>query len=141
MSGCVESGAGNALDARGLGGGATRAAVVFDASGLANGVEKGVAQPPRTSAIAQPITAENKLARVDDMRSFEGQDSVDGVAPSIVGGPNRRKTGPCWQAQDRVDAASRAASEFPRPIAVLLASESRMISRSISMRARSSDEL
>ena len=86
MSDCVPSGPGKGIDGAGLGDVVTRAAVVFDASGLANGVEKGVAQPPRTSAIAQPITAENKLARVDDMRSFEGQDSVDGVAPSTTGG-------------------------------------------------------
>jgi hypothetical protein len=79
MSGCVASGPGKGIDGAGLGGVVTRAAFVFDASALANGGDKGVAQPPRTSAIAQPITAENKLARVDHMRSFEGKDSVDGA--------------------------------------------------------------
>src|SRR4051812_24281950 len=86
MSGCVVSGPGSGIEGTELGGMAARGALVFAACGLANGAVNGVAQPPRTSAIAQPIAAENKLARGDDMCSFEGQDSVDVCARSTMGG-------------------------------------------------------
>src|SRR5262249_5836771 len=58
------------------------------------------------------------------------QHSADNV------GQDRRKIGRCWQVQERAAAAGRAVAE-----PALLAVERRMISRSISIRARSSDEL
>ena len=77
MSGCVASGPGNGIDGAELGSVATRSVPVFLTSGLANGVDRGVAQPPRTSAIAQPFAAEIKVARGDDMRFYERPESVD----------------------------------------------------------------
>ena len=67
---------GSLLDVAGLRAVAELVVVFVEASCLANGGDKDVAHPPRTSAIAQPIAVENKLARVNDMRSFEGEESV-----------------------------------------------------------------
>src|SRR3954466_5358492 len=84
-------------------------AAFFETSLLNAGPDHGATHPPWTSAIAQPMTTRIELARVNCMRVVRLRRFHRQRAPPAKG-PDSRKNYTCWQAQRRVDPASRAAS-------------------------------